>query len=235
MSSAKARSAVVSFRTSGALVARTPRSVHAARSMLSYPAAMLHAAARRGLASRSAASTRSRPVMSAPSLSARRARSSSGENGVSAWLSSTSKRSRRYASTSGKFSRVTRTRGRMARRTYHAPSAPLDRPGQLRRVGGGPSRAWGDRLIGFSGAAYAIEPGSALGTVHRDAGWIARADPAGRLLPRGGCGSHRRTGRPGVSLQQREWRRADGLCGAASARKICARIGPPASVSRAAA
>src|SRR5882672_10845710 len=73
---------------------------------------MLHTALRRGAASSRAASMRSLPVGSTPSLSARRRRSSSALQGASSfWLSSTSNRSRSFSMTSSKVARVTRILG----------------------------------------------------------------------------------------------------------------------------
>src|SRR6266545_2801490 len=73
---------------------------------------MLHTAFKRGAASSVAASTRSEPVGSTPSLSAIRRRNSSALQGISSfWLSSTSKRSRSRSMTSGKVARVTRILG----------------------------------------------------------------------------------------------------------------------------
>src|SRR5262249_5636411 len=73
---------------------------------------MLHTALSRGAASSSAASMRSLPVGSTPSLSATRRRSSSAPQGASSfWLSSTSKRSRSLSTISWKVARVTRIRG----------------------------------------------------------------------------------------------------------------------------
>src|SRR5256885_15722216 len=73
---------------------------------------MLHTAFRRGAAASVAASTRSEPVGSTPSLSAMRRRNSSALQGTSSfWLSSTSKRSRSFAMTSSKVARVTRILG----------------------------------------------------------------------------------------------------------------------------
>src|SRR5216684_3459778 len=73
---------------------------------------MLHTAFRRGAAASVAASTRSEPVGSRPSLSAIRRRNSSALQGISSfWLSSTSKRSRSFSMTSSKVARVTRILG----------------------------------------------------------------------------------------------------------------------------
>src|SRR5713101_7717793 len=73
---------------------------------------MLHTAFKRGAAASVAASTRSEPVGSTPSLSAMRRRNSSALHGASSfWLSSTSKRSRSFATTSSKVARVTRILG----------------------------------------------------------------------------------------------------------------------------
>src|SRR5262252_7815211 len=70
---------------------------------------MSHTAFRRGAASSSEASMRSLPVGSTPSLSASRRLSSSAPQGASSfWLSSTSKRSRSFSTTSSKVARVTR-------------------------------------------------------------------------------------------------------------------------------
>ena len=67
--------------------------------------------ARRGAAASSAASTRWLPVVSTPSLSARRSASSCCVQITSSGLASTSKCSRRRSTMSGKIARATRMRG----------------------------------------------------------------------------------------------------------------------------
>ena len=112
--SAQVKSAVLSSRTPGVLVAMTPALEHAARSMLLKPTAMLQTALSVGQRARSCASTRSTRVVMAPVLPARFFASASASMGVSAWLAVTSKCWRRYSRTSSKISRVTSTFGFMA-------------------------------------------------------------------------------------------------------------------------
>src|SRR5579864_1983448 len=79
---------------------------------------------------------RSEPVVNTPSLSASRCRSSSPTQGPSfAWLSSTSKRSRSFSTTSPKVARVTRIFClTLSPETTRAAAPPLSIAARLARV-----------------------------------------------------------------------------------------------------
>src|SRR5258706_10059673 len=139
ISSDHVRSAVVSSRTPGVLVTRMPRFVHAARSMLLWPTAMLEMTLSSGHLARIDSSNRSITVAIAPLAPESFAASSSGGHGRSSSLWTTSWRAPRRSTSSRKTRRVITTfilamAAGAHERKGGAHGRHHDRRGDLRRI-----------------------------------------------------------------------------------------------------